>query len=156
MPTLGTHTTVLTVGTTTPGAVTTVGVIRGVGIVLIIGIIVATIPGGVGTDITTPFITTLGIHTMEVITIIIITPRARNNTVARRQATAVTVRAQNEAHALLQVVLQKLTAPPDTTENMFQPTEEMLRRTIKRYLPIAIHVNHPQRFHPAEQSVHSA
>lgn len=156
MPTLGTHTTVLTVGTTTPGAVTTVGAIRGDGITLIIGIIVATIPGGVGTDITTPFITMLGTHTMEVITTIIITPRARNNTVARRQATAVTARARNEAHTLLQVVLQKLTAPPDTTENRVQPTEEMLQRTIKRYLPIAIHVNHPQRFHPAEQSVHSA
>lgn len=156
MPTLGTHTIVLTVGTTTPGAVTTVGAIRGDGIVLIIGIIVATIPGGVGTDITTPFITMLGIHTMEVITTIIITPRARNYTVARRQATAVTAPVQNEAHALLQIVHQKLTAPPDTTENRFQPTEEMLQRTIKRYLPIAIHVGHPQRFHPAEQSVHSA
>lgn len=156
MPTLGTHTTVLTVGTTTPGAVTTVGVIRGDGITLIIGIIVATIPGGVGTDITTPFITMLGTHTMEVITTIIITPRARNNTVARRQATAVTVRAQNEAHALLQVVLQKLTAPPDTTENMFQQTVVMLRKKTNPSLPTAIHVGHHQRFHPAEQSVHSA
>ena len=156
MPTLGTHTTVLTVGTTTPGAVTTAGAIRGDGIVLIIGITVATTPGGVGTDITTPFITMLGIHTMEVITTIIITPRARNNTVARRQATAVIALAQNEAHALLQVVLQKQTAPPETTENMLQPTEEMLRRTIKRYLPIAIRADLPQRFHPAEQSVHSA
>lgn len=156
MPTLGTHTTVLTVGTTTPGAVTTVGAIRGDGIVLIIGIIVATIPGGVGTDITTPFITMLGTHTMEVITTIIITPRARNNTVARRQATAVTVRARNEAHALLQVVLQKLTAPPDTTESMLQPTVAMLQKTTIPSLPTAIRVNPPQRFHPAEQSVHSA
>lgn len=156
MPTLGTHTTVLTVGTTTPGAVTTVGVIRGDGITLIIGIIAVTIPGGVGTDITTPFITMLGIHTMEVITTIIITPRARNNTVARRQATAVTARAQNEAHALLQVVHQKLTAPPETIESMLQQTVVMLRKKTNPSLPTAIHVGHPQRFHPAEQSVHSA
>ena len=156
MPTLGTHTTVLTVGTTTPGAVTTVGAIRGDGITLIIGIIVATTLGGVGTDITTPFITMLGIHIMEVITTIIIIPRARNYTVARRQATAVTVPVQNEAHALLQDVLQKLTAPPDTTESMLQPTVAILQKTTIPSLPTAIRVNHPQRFHPAEQSVHSA
>ena len=147
MPTRGTLFTVLIVGLTILGAVITDGTIRGDGIALTIGIIVVTTLGGVGTDITTLSITLCGIRTMAVI-ITIITPHALS-IVVLRLAIAVTDPAQNEAH------VRRQTAVLDRTTRTHQLTVATLQQTATPYLPIAIRADLPQRFHPAEPSVHS-
>ena len=80
------------------------GTVHGGGTTHFTGIQVGTIPGGVGTTTTIPFITrvsiTDGIPTTADTTITIITRRAQN-TVAPRQAIAVTAPAQSVAHVRL-------------------------------------------------------
>ena len=86
------------------GTDTTDAIVHGGGTIHFTGIQVGTIPGGVGTTTTIPFITrvsiTDGIPTTADTTITTTTPHARN-TVVLQQAIAVTDPAQSVAHVRL-------------------------------------------------------